>query len=119
MILYVLDDDYTETALWRTLCHTHYPSICVRTFNNPKDFIEAIAFAPPSGAVIDLVIPFYTGSDICKWIHENYPSVSLYVNTGLQGDEFKVLAEICGAEFLSKSTPILERIEVVANGCKS
>lgn len=121
MILYILDDDPTELSLWNWVFNDLYSDKCVlASFDNFDKFKKAFTKQVPDICVIDFIMPFHSGTEVCKWVRENHPEVRLYVNTSLIEDEYQVLSERLGATFLSKEKmTIEERLEVIANGCKS
>lgn len=116
MIIYILDDDKTELFLWKHAIPEKRPNWAIRTFETAKDFKAACTQETPNIAILDLVLNLENGVDVCKWLIKNYPEVTTYVNTSMDGDEFKILAERCGANYLCKSTHFNERLKVIING---
>lgn len=118
MIIYILDDDKTELAAWHSIAQS-FDDLKVELFDNSAVFKSYVFKQAPDICIIDYVMPFHPGTEVCKWIRELYPNIQVYICSGLVGDEYKVLAESCGAKFISKNIPFNERLEVVYNGCKS
>lgn len=120
MKLYLLDDDIIELALWAELIRTSHPEIEYQLFTDCCLLQAAVIKNPPDACVLDLIMPFHPGTEICKWITEHHTSVKVFFNTALDGDEYHVLADSCNATYMCKTTmEFPERLEVVVNGCKS
>lgn len=111
MLIYVLDDDVLETLFWREAAKPkgHY----VLGFQKALDFRQAVMERAPDVAVIDLIMPNETGDEVCKWMRACYPDVKVVVCTGAEGDKYKILAEQCGASYMSKTIPHRDRMEAL------
>jgi DNA-binding response OmpR family regulator len=118
MLIYLLDDDSIELSIWSVYCSNQSDIKCI-PFDDADLFMEYIAYIQPDAAVIDFVMPFLPGTEVCKWVLDNCPNIKTFINTGLTGGEFEILATSCHATYLSKMLPISERLEVIRNGCKS
>lgn len=119
MTIYLLDDDELELGMWEYCIQRNAPEYFCQTFTSADKFKEAVELFPPKIAIIDFIIPFTDGTEICRWLRDNHPDVQTYVNTSLVGDEYEILAERCSATYLSKNMKFEERLEVVKNGCRS
>jgi DNA-binding NtrC family response regulator len=116
MTIYFLDDDRIELEIWKYQLEA-YPKLNFKMFTDPNQFKEAVTENPPDVVVIDLVMPLVSGDKVAKWVRSHYPQVRVYINTSLDGEEYKILSErSCKATFMSKNTDLKERIEVIANG---
>jgi len=115
LLIYVIDDDNTELTLW-----AHFLRRCTRstgrTFSKFSDLQFAFKQAIPDVVVVDYVMPQVNGLDICYWLMDNYPNVTRYINTMMIGDEYKILAELCGAGYISKVATIQNRIGEICDG---
>lgn len=116
MIVYILDDDRIELNFWKYNLSEQRSDWAVRTFETASEFKAACVQTPPNIAILDLVLNLENGVDVCKWLTKSYPEVKTYINTSMDGDEFKILAERCGANYLCKSTNFNERVKVIING---
>ena len=114
MMIYVLDDDVLEPILWREAAK---PNI-VLGFQTALDYRQAVMERQPDIAIIDLIMPHETGDEVCKWTRVCYPDVKLVVCTGIEGEEYRLLAEHCGAIYMSKNLKHSERMEAL-NGIES
>lgn len=119
MTIYFLDDDRIELAMWADIIRRSGLDIKFQLFTDCGAFKSVVFKNPPDICIIDYVMPFHPGTEVCNWIRELYPNIQVYICSGLTGDEYKILAESCGAKFISKNIPFNERLEVVYNGCKS
>jgi len=119
MTIFVLDDDRIELAMWYQNLIRLVPSALVYLYTDSYEFRRAVSIYTPDAAVVDFVLNLQSGADVCKWLREFYPRVRVYANTGLTGDEYRILAERCSATYLCKNIELLERVEEVANGCRS
>lgn len=120
MLIYVLDDEAIELAIWEIVLERHSKEdLSCKTFFNFDDFQNAFSEQVPDCCVIDLVIPYHPGTEVCKWVTTNYPSVKLFINTSDTGEEYRILSESCNAIYLTKIEPFEERLEVIVNVCKS
>ena len=120
MTLYILDDDTIELAIWRYALTDNHPSWDIQLFDKADAFRSYVFKHPPDAVVIDLVMPFHPGTEVCAWVKATFPDIKIYINTSLEGDEYPVLAKSYNAVYLSKTTmSVDQRLEVIANGCKS
>lgn len=120
MKLYILDDDTIELAIWRYALTDSYPSWDIQLFDRADAFRAYVFKHPPDAVVVDLVMPFHPGTEVCAWVRDQFPQVKIYINTSMEGDEYPVLASAYGATYLCKTTlTVDQRLEVIANGCKS
>ena len=119
MILYILDDDKVELAMWANTINSSGLDVEFQLFSECGSFKAAVFKKEPDVCVIDFVMPFHPGTEVCNWVKETYPNVKLYICSWLTGEEYDILAASCGAEFISKEVPFNDRLEVVYNGCKS
>lgn len=119
MTIYILDDDRIELAMWSGAITRSGLDIDLQLFCGCDSFKAAVFKNPPDACVVDFVMPFHPGTEVCKWIKELFPDVKVYICSGLVGEEYQLLAEACGATFISKKIPFNERLEVVYNGCRS
>lgn len=118
MKFYILDDDRIELALWADIINRSGYDIEFELFSE-CDMFKAMVFKnKPDVCILDYVMPFHPGTEVCKWIKEFFPEIDIYICSGLKGEEYKLLAEACGAAFISKDIKFKERLEVVYNGCK-
>lgn len=115
-VIYVLDDDLVELELWQANA-TKFP-VSLSIFSDALKFRLAVIDQPPDIAVIDLVMPFEPGTEVCRWVRECYPEIDVVICTGCDGDQFNVLAQQCGARYMSKQMKHTERLEVLTNVCK-
>lgn len=114
MLIYVLDDDVMEPIFWRE----HAKGRSVLGFQTALDYRQAVMEKQPDIAIIDLIMPNETGDEVCKWTRVCYPDVKLVVCTGIEGEQYKLLAEQCGAIYMSKNLKHSERMEAL-NGTQS
>ena len=92
MTLYVLDDDQLETEFWLQTVRWERPEwICI-AFTDHDEFKEAVMYSPPDVVVLDMVMPFETGPDVCQWLREHKPEVKVAFSTMLDGPEYRVLS---------------------------
>ena len=119
MTIYILDDDRIELAMWADIVKRSGLNIKVQLFSDCGSFKAAVFKRSPDVCVVDYVMPFHPGTEVCNWIKELYPDIRLYICSGLVGEEYALLAQSCGATFISKDVPFNDRLEVVYNGCKS
>jgi len=119
MTIFVLDDDRIELALWYQNLTRLMPDSNIYLCTDAYDFMRTVASYTPDIAVVDFVLNMQSGADVCKWLNEFYPAVKVYANTGLTGDEYKILADIYNATYMCKNIELSERVEEVANGCRS
>jgi len=119
MLVYIVDDDVTELMLWSVTTYRFHKDVTCELFRDCDQFKAAVLLNPPDAVVIDLIMPFNPGMDVCNWVHEHSDNTKVFFNTGLEGDEYKVLADVCKATYLCKTTKLRDRLEVVANGCRS
>ena len=110
MLIYVLDDDVLEPILWREAAK---PNHYVLGFSTALEFRQAVMERAPDVAVIDLIMPNETGDEVCKWTRICYPDVKVVVCTGVEGEQYQVLAEQCGAIYMSKSLSHRDRMEAL------
>ena len=111
MLIYVLDDDLLEPIFWREEAKKY--NAYVLGFSTDLSYRQAVMERQPDVAMLDLIMPNETGDEVCKWTRVCYPDVKLFVCTGVEGEEFKVLAEQCGAIYIPKTLKHHERMEVV------
>lgn len=120
MLLYILDDDITELAFWAETLRVNYPDVTVELFRDCGSFKSCVLSTPPDACVIDMIMPYHPGTEICAWLQTVNTSIKIFINTSLEGDEFEILANSCKAKYMCKSKlSFNERAEVVVNGCKS
>lgn len=119
MTVFILDDDRIELAMWYQSLLKSLPCCKIYLYTDALEFMKSVAVYTPDVAIVDFVLNLQSGADVCKWLHEFYPGVEVYANTGLTGDEYKILAERCHAKYLCKNIKLIERVEEVANGCRS
>lgn len=110
MLIYVLDDDVLEAIFWREAAK---PGHYVLGFSTALEFRQAVMERKPDVAVLDLIMPHETGDEVCKWMRACYPDVMAVVCTGAEGDKYKILAEQCGATYMSKTIPHRDRMEAL------
>lgn len=120
MLLYILDDDITELAFWADTIRRLNPEITFELFSDCSAFKASFIAKQPDACILDMILPFHPGTEVCAWLKEVAEHVPVFVNTCLEGDEYKILAERCHATYMCKHTMTFEeRLEVVVNGCKS
>lgn len=117
MLIYCLDDDELELSFWEIILTNSKPEWKVKSFNNTEAFMCELADTPPDVAIVDLVMPYADGVAVCRAMQTYYPDISVFINTGLSGDEFRVLADRCSATYMNKNTKFEERLQVIINGC--
>lgn len=116
MIVYVLDDDEIELEFWRLALNALRPDWVVRTFTKVSPFKEEVMAVVPDLIVLDLVLNLENGIDACKWVKAKFPTVKLFINTSMEGGEYQVLAERCGAAYLCKTVDLYERVRGIIDG---
>lgn len=116
MTLYILDDDKIELAAWHRTAQS-FDNLRVELFDNSAVFKSYIFKQAPDVCIIDYVMPLQPGTEVCRWVKEINPKIQVYMCSGLDSEEYVLLAESMGAKFISKSKPFKERLEVVINGC--
>ena len=120
MLLYILDDDMIELAIWSETLKKHHPDVQVELFTDCGLFRSYVQQRAPDACVLDMIMPYHTGTEICEWMQQYAGQVQVFFNTSLEGDEYQVLAEACHATYMCKTKmSVSERLEVVVNGCKS
>lgn len=119
MTVYFVDDDPLELELWNITINNSNYNWNVFTFTKAADMMAQMPQIVPDVIVVDYVMPFMPGTEVCKWLHENYPQVRVFVNTSLEGEEYEILAKLCNAIFMSKKKSFEERVGVIANGYES
>lgn len=120
MTIFVLDDEAIELAIWEIIIERNFKNTCkCRTFFTFDELIIAFNEEVPDCCVIDLVIPYHPGTEVCKWVSDNYPSVKLFINTSDTGEEYKILSESYNAVYLTKIDSFEKRLGVIVNACKS
>ena len=117
MVLYILDDDQLELELWCATLRKYRPEWEIFLFHCANKMMEQFSQIVPDAVVTDFVMPFVTGIKVCQWVHQNYPEVKMYISTGLDGEEFKILAEACSAVYISKQMKFHDRVGVIADAC--
>lgn len=116
MLVYFLDDDELELALWELRLSQSKPDWEHKCFTCAEKFIEEVRQRMPDCAVIDLVMPYADGVGVCKTIQKHYPNIKTFINTSMAGDEYQVLADRCSATYMNKNTNFEERLKVMCNG---
>lgn len=120
MLLYILDDDTIELAFWAETLRTKHPEFRFELFTDCGAFKSSVIKTPPAACVIDMIMPYHPGTEVCEWLQHNAGDVPVFFNTSLAGDEYQVLADKCHATYMCKTKmSFSERLEVVVNGCKS
>lgn len=119
MIVYVLDDEPLELATWEIAINRLFPDWKCKTFFTFDTLLTAINEEAPDCCVVDLIMPYHPGTEVCHDVREKYPNIKVFINTYECGEEYKILAHACDATYMSKTTPFDERLEVILNACKS
>lgn len=117
MLIYVLDDDVTELKLWE-LSAQGQGAVTVRTFTSAMDFRIACLEKSCDVAVIDAVMPVEPGYEVCKWLKECCPGIRMVINTSLEAEQYRVMAEMLGACFIRKQGIYQDRLEALEQ-CQS
>lgn len=110
-LIYVLDDDVMEPIFWREAAKGS--EYCVLGFTTALSYRQAVMEREPDIVILDLIMPQETGDEVCKWTKVCYPNIKLFICTGVEGDEYRILAEQCGAAYIPKTLKHHERMEVV------
>ena len=120
MLLYILDDDTIELAFWAETIRLNRPDISFELFTDCNLFQSYVHKQLPDACIIDMIMPYHPGTEVCEWLQRNAGEIPIFFNTSLDGDEYQVLADKCHATYMCKTkTSFYERLEVVVNGCKS
>ena len=72
----------------------------VTTYSDPEVFLSEVKTVQPDLVLLDLIMPYICGADVCIMLKadpetENIPVVFC---TGMQGEEYRILTEQCGAD---------------------
>lgn len=119
MLIYMLDDDITELALWQ-IAMNNYNDVKIELFQCARKFKDRVLEKMPDACIIDFVLPYDPGHEVCKFVRSISNDTKIFVNTGLLGDEYNVLANTCSAVYMCKCEMKLEdRVEAVINDCRS
>jgi DNA-binding response OmpR family regulator len=94
-ILVVEDDRGVQTALRRLFEAEHY---LVEVTPDGKAGLDAFRSAPPCAVVLDLRLPGLTGSDVCREIKKEAPSLPVIVLSAKSDIADKVLLLELGAD---------------------
>ena len=119
MRIYVLDDEPIELATREIAINRHYPTWECAIFFTYDDLLKAIEEKEPDCCVIDLIMPYHPGTEVCEEVRKKHPNIKTFINTYECGEEYKILAEACSAIYLSKTMPFEDRLEVILDACKS
>lgn len=120
MLLYILDDDPTELAFWAETIKREHPAMQFELFTDFSLFKGYLLKQLPDACVIDMIMSYHPGTEVCAWLQANAPHTPVFFNTSLSGDEYQVLADKCHATYMCKTKmSFSERLEVVVNGGKS
>lgn len=117
MLIYVLDDDVIELKLWEQSAK-ELPTVTVRTFTSAMDFRIACLEKSCTVAVIDAVMPIEPGYEVCKWLKECCPDIRMVINTSLEAEQYRIMAELLGACFIRKRGIYQDRMEAL-DQCQS
>lgn len=94
-------------------------TISLSVFSTFLDLQIAMSEKVPDCCIVDLIMPYHPGTEVCHDVREKYPNIKVFINTYECGEEYKILAHACDATYMSKTTPFDERLEVILNACKS
>lgn len=113
MKLYVIDDDLVELELWLFTVAHNRPDWIIQTFTTVDELCAAIQANEPDVAVVDLVMPLTPGYVVCEKLRDNYPNIKTVVCSAKEGEQYRVLAESCGAIFISKTIKHFDRLKEI------
>ncbi|BCS54067.1 PleD family two-component system response regulator [Geobacter sp. SVR] len=112
MRIAALDDCKSQLAFYSMMLKGHE----VIAFSDPDAFLERVEELHPDFVVLDLVMPYMTGIEVVEKLkqQEGTKDIPVVLCSGMQGEEYSILAKKCkAAEFVCKEH--IDRLKEIAD----
>jgi CheY-like chemotaxis protein len=92
-----VDDSHSILDCYRLTLRSDHEVV---TYSDPEVFLEEVRHIQPDLVLLDLIMPYICGADVCIMLKADPETKNIPVVfcTGMQGEEYQILTEKCGAD---------------------